>query len=148
MVQKTCFRLNSFEVIQKSDICRIKGSQGMMISATLCFNWWRFEWRLVARGLRLAEKIINDQSIFIVSESKNSKSDTVNNATQCVKRFFWSVFSCIQTEYRKIRTRKKTLYLDSFHAVIINKETLQTLRVHYCRFENLSIYLCLYKNNA
>ena len=39
----------------------------------------------------------------------------------CVKRvqirnFFWSVFFCIRTEYRKIRTRK-TLYLNTFHAV-------------------------------
>ena len=33
-----------------------------------------------------------------------------------VQSFFRSVFSCIRTEYRKIRTRKK-LYLDTFHAV-------------------------------
>ena len=34
---------------------------------------------------------------------------------QCVKivqilRFFWSVFSCIQPEYRKIRTIKNSIY--------------------------------------
>ena len=39
----------------------------------------------------------------------------------CVKSvqrrsLFWSVFSCIWTEYRKIRTRN-TPYLDTFHAV-------------------------------
>ena len=39
----------------------------------------------------------------------------------CAKRvqiqsFFWSVVSCIRTEYRKIRTRK-TPYLGTFHAV-------------------------------
>ena len=40
---------------------------------------------------------------------------------RCVKSVqigsvFWSVFSCIQTEYRKIRSRK-TPYLEDFHAV-------------------------------
>ena len=35
-----------------------------------------------------------------------------------IRSFFWSVFSCVQTEYRKIRTRK-TPYLDTFHAVHI-----------------------------
>ena len=43
----------------------------------------------------------------------------------CVKRvqirsFFCSVFSCIWTEYRKIRTRKR-LYLNPFHAVFPSK---------------------------
>ena len=43
--------------------------------------------------------------------------------THCVKSvqircFFWSVFSCIQSEYRKIRTRK-TSYMDTFHVVTV-----------------------------
>ena len=33
-----------------------------------------------------------------------------------IRNFFWSVFSCIQSEYRKIRT-EKTPYLDTFQAV-------------------------------
>ena len=33
-----------------------------------------------------------------------------------IRCFFWSVFSCIRTEYRKIRT-KRTPYLYTFHAV-------------------------------
>ena len=33
-----------------------------------------------------------------------------------IRSFFWSVFSCIWTEYRKIRTRK-TSYLDTFHTM-------------------------------
>ena len=46
--------------------------------------------------------------------------------THCVKSvqirsFFCSVFSCVQTEYRKIETRKKTTYLDTFHAVAVPK---------------------------
>ena len=45
------------------------------------------------------------------------------NLRQCVKvskygGFFWSVFSCIQSEYREIRARK-TPYLGTFHAVRI-----------------------------
>ena len=33
-----------------------------------------------------------------------------------IRNLFWYVFSCIQSEYRKIRT-EKTPYLDTFHAV-------------------------------
>ena len=33
-----------------------------------------------------------------------------------MRSFFWSVFSYIRTDYRKIRT-KKTPYLDTFHVV-------------------------------
>ena len=33
-----------------------------------------------------------------------------------IRSFFWSVFSCIQSEYRKIQT-KKNPYLDTFDAV-------------------------------
>ena len=35
-----------------------------------------------------------------------------------IRNFFWSVFSCIQTEYRKIRT-KKTPYLKSLCNLVI-----------------------------
>ena len=35
-----------------------------------------------------------------------------------IRSFFWSVFSCIQSEYRKIRTRKNP-YLNTFHTVTI-----------------------------
>ena len=33
-----------------------------------------------------------------------------------IRTFFWSVFSCIRTEYKKIRTIK-TPYLGTFHAM-------------------------------
>ena len=35
------------------------------------------------------------------------------------KQFFWSVFSCIRTEYGDLLRKppEKTLYLDTFHAV-------------------------------
>ena len=36
-----------------------------------------------------------------------------------IRSFFWPVFSCIQSEYRKIRTRKSP-YLGTFHAVILD----------------------------
>ena len=35
----------------------------------------------------------------------------------------WSVSLCIQSKYMKIQTRK-TLYLDTFHAVILNLSTI------------------------
>ena len=44
--------------------------------------------------------------------------DAVQGAKSAqIPRFFWPVFSCIRTEYRKIRTRK-TPYLDTFLAVV------------------------------
>ena len=46
----------------------------------------------------------------------NLKWYTLWKSTQ-IRSFFWSVFSCIWTEYRKIRARK-TPYLDTFHALI------------------------------
>ena len=45
------------------------------------------------------------------------------NTAHCVKSvqirsFFWSAFSCIQSEYRKIKYEpEKTPYLDTFHTV-------------------------------
>ena len=47
-----------------------------------------------------------------------------------IRSFFWSLFSWVQTEYRKIRTRK-TSYLDTFHAV--GPETLLANRLRYER---------------
>ena len=47
-----------------------------------------------------------------------------------IRNFFWCVFSCIWTEYRKIRT-KKTPYLDTFHTV-------------YCQLKK-SVYLTFYQ---
>ena len=35
------------------------------------------------------------------------------------RSFFWSVFSCIRTEYIKLRTRK-TPYLNTFYAVVLS----------------------------
>ena len=47
---------------------------------------------------------------------------------QCVKivqirSCFWSLFSCIQSEYRKIRTRK-TPHLETFHSVFISRNNV------------------------
>ena len=43
--------------------------------------------------------------------------------SHCLKSFqiriyFWSVFSCIQTEYRKIRTRKNSVFGHFSHSVL------------------------------
>ena len=62
--------------------------------------------------------------------------------------FFCSVFSCIWSKYRKIRT-KKTPYLDTFDAVLTSKkkECVQYVFLCVCQFVFLS--LCFYnKKNA
>ena len=51
-----------------------------------------------------------------------------------IRRFFWSIFSRIQSECRERRT-KKTLFLDTFHAVYI-------LLTRYSNNRNLN--LCLH----
>ena len=44
----------------------------------------------------------------------------IMHCVKCVqiRSFFWSVFSYIWTEYGKMWTRKKTPYLNTFHAVM------------------------------
>ena len=59
--------------------------------------------------------------------------------THCVKSvqirsFLWSVFSCIRTEYRKIRTRKNSVFkhfIGSDDFVVKMKEDF-TMKVLYC----------------
>ena len=51
-------------------------------------------------------------------------TDTYLYTVHCVKivqirRFFWSVFSRIRTEYGKIRTRQKFLIWTLFHTVVV-----------------------------
>ena len=43
----------------------------------------------------------------------NVKKDELNKCDIClvqIRSFFWSVFSCIQSEYKKIRTRKTSIF--------------------------------------
>ena len=42
--------------------------------------------------------------------------------------FFWSMFSCITTEYGKIQTRKAP-NTDTFHSVLITTITISTLSI-------------------
>ena len=42
-----------------------------------------------------------------------------------IRSFFWSVFSCIRTEYRKIRIRKNSLFGHFSRSVKQNKKCLQ-----------------------
>ena len=56
---------------------------------------------------------------------------TESHQLHCVKSvrirsFFWSVFSCIQTEYRKIRTRKNSVFRYFSPSAIFTK------KVHRC----------------
>ena len=64
-------------------------------------------------------KISNRELVSQVSkqkcmEGKKTKKHCVKNVQ--IRNFFWSVFSCIWTEYRNVRP-EKTPYLDTFHAV-------------------------------
>ena len=61
----------------------------MMISAILCFNCGRFEWHLVARGLSLAEEIINDWPIFLLRRrGKTGKLTQCPNTEAFLARIF------------------------------------------------------------
>ena len=54
------------------------------------------------------------ETFLIFSLQKKKKKHCVKGVQ--IRSFFWSVFSCIQSEYRKILTRKNP-YLDTFHAL-------------------------------
>ena len=53
-----------------------------------------------------------------------------------IRSYFWSVFSCIQSKYRKPVT---TPYLDTFHAVIIDLLKTNPIRKEYNTIETLTI---------
>ena len=70
----------------------------------------------------------------------------------CVKSaqiwsFFWSVFSCIQTEYRKIRTRKNSVFgyfsRSVYAGISFCYNNLKSIRVnnHFVLFKPIGIYL-------
>ena len=74
----------------------------------------------------------------------------MQSTTHCVKsvqirRFFWSVISCIRTEYRKKWTRK-TPYLDTFHAVtsiqILAKVNFCEMRLAIKKYITFSLEFC------
>ena len=70
-----------------------------------------------------------------------SGSSYASEAIHCVnsvqiRSYFWSVFSCIQSKYRKPVT---TPYLDTFHAVIIDLLKTNPIRKEYNTIETLTI---------
>ena len=64
---------------------------------------------IIKRKLRDCKCFVVSSSILLVLLSRTARSVQIRS-------FFWSVFFCIRTEYRKIRP-EKTLYLNTFHAV-------------------------------
>ena len=50
-----------------------------------------------------------------------------------IRIYFWSVFFCIRTEYRKIRTRNNS-HLDTFHAVMCIKyiQNVYHISTNFC----------------
>ena len=73
----------------------------------------------------LTDEVISVSNLDFLNYRKNDSVDMCRNlhCVKCVqiRSFFWSVFSSvnlrIQSEYRKILTRKSP-YLDIFHAVL------------------------------
>ena len=64
----------------------------------------------------LPEKITCEKpSLIRVNETLEKFREILTEKYSSTK-FFWSTFSNIQSEYRKLRT-EKTLYLDPFHTV-------------------------------
>ena len=67
-----------------------------------------------------------------------------------IRNYFWSIFSCIQSEYREIRTRNNSVFGHfSRSAVIVEYIRLYVIIVGiYCYLER-EIYKCLtfYVNN-
>ena len=56
-------------------------------------------------------KLINDATaIAYLVSCVNLKFNQNHIKSVQIRSFFWSVFSCIQTEYRKIRTREKSVF--------------------------------------
>ena len=79
------------------------------------------------------------------SDTYKMKTFRYSEDFHCVKSvqiwsFFLSVFSCIQSKYRKIRTRK-TLYSDTFHAVFMRVSSMFIYKLWYQ-------YLCTDKKIA
>ena len=84
---------------------------------------------------------------------------TFNTECHCVKsvqmqRFFWSVFSCIRTEYRKIRTRKTSVFQhfsrsisnSSFGSWIIEDLTGDQVFLNVSDFQKCSVEQFLISN--
>ena len=63
-------------------------------------------------------------SIDIFCSSNKRPYQTLRESVQ-IRSFFWSVFSCIQSEYRKIQTRKNSIIR------------------HFSRSESISLYLSI-----
>ena len=102
----------------------------------------------------MLNEVRNSLNRITFASCKNIPSTAKSHCVKSVRiqSYFWSVFSCIRTEYgdlrrfqseyRKIRTRK-TPYLNNFHAVSTSR-----LRLNFglCLWLNFSIsyYGCCY----
>ena len=99
--------------------------------------------------------------IYILTKRKYTKKlkVTFNTECHCVKsvqmqRFFWSVFSCIRTEYRKIRTRKTSVFQhfsrsvsnSSFGSWIIEDLTGDQVFLNVSDFQKCSVEQFLISN--
>ena len=92
--------------------------QGSILAPLLFFIYINY----LKEGLSSnTELFADDNPLFSVTHDIQTSANNPRSVKSLqIRSFFWSVFSGIQSEYKKIRTRKNSV-LDTFHAVF-NKE--------------------------
>ena len=70
---------------------------------------------VIENSIKLMQESTLNVSIFQIAENISMNEHHYWNVFNCVKSvqlqsFFWSIFSSIRTEYRKIRTRKNSVF--------------------------------------
>ena len=81
---------------------------------------------------------------FLLSRQKETNIQRCVKSVQ-IRSFFWSVFSCIRTEYRKIRTRKNSIFgyfsrSASFWTIIKSYNCKRLFGVHFDSKLNFDAY--------
>ena len=110
---------------------------------------------LSTQYVKISTKIVHRSSI--ISQRSWNINSNMSQHVHCVKSlqirsFSWSVFSCIQSEYRKIRTKKKLriwALSKSPYSVRIQENTDQTkIRIWtlFTQWCQLSIYVNLLRH--
>ena len=67
------------------------------------------------RNVSFSENFANVLNEWFLSDRRLTENEIEQNITHCLKSvqirsYFWSVFSCIRTEYRKIRNRNNSVF--------------------------------------
>ena len=73
--------------------------------------WWHSEW-ILSSCIRMLLKACQMFVTFIYPYANGFANTTFSHCVKSVqlRSFFWSVISCIRTEYRKLQTRKNSVF--------------------------------------